>query len=56
MNDHPSPNSTLISGPLKSNNKTVLIIIGIIILCCCCLGFLGSTLAFGEMFLEALSM
>jgi hypothetical protein len=53
MND---PDSTLISQPLKSNNKTVLIIVALVVLCCCCLGFLGSALAFGEMFVEALSL
>ncbi|MDX9991719.1 MAG: hypothetical protein RBS68_06665 [Anaerolineales bacterium] len=54
--NNPSPNSTLIGAPLKSNNKILLIAVGLVVLCCCCLGFLGSTLAFGEMFLEALSM
>jgi hypothetical protein len=47
--------STLIAEPLKSKNKTIMIVVGLVVLCCCCLGFLGSALAFGEMFLEALS-
>ncbi|MCG2784435.1 MAG: hypothetical protein L6461_04970 [Anaerolineae bacterium] len=54
--DNFSSNSTLIAEPLKSNNKILLIVVGVVVLCCCCLGFLGSALAFGEMFIEALSI
>jgi hypothetical protein len=54
--NNPSPDSTLIAEPLKSNNKILLIVIGVVVLCCCCFGFLGSALAFGEMFVEALSI
>jgi hypothetical protein len=41
--------------PPKSNNTLVLVIVGVVILCCCCLGALGTFLAFGDMFMQALS-
>jgi hypothetical protein len=52
----PAPDSTLISQPLKSNNKLLMLVIGILILCCCCFGMAGIGLIALEIFGDALNL
>jgi hypothetical protein len=54
--DNPSHDSTLISQPAKSNNKTVLIIVGIVVACCLCLGLAGTALIILEIMFDVLNL
>jgi hypothetical protein len=54
--NNPSPNSTLISQPLKSNNKTVLIIVGVMVVCCLCFGLAGTALIVLEILTDFLHL
>ncbi|MFO7584371.1 MAG: hypothetical protein R6W69_06545 [Anaerolineales bacterium] len=54
--NNPSPGSTLISQPLKSNNKIVLIIVGIVVVCCLCFGLAGTALIILEILTDFLNL
>jgi hypothetical protein len=54
--NNPSPDSTLITQPLKSNNKTVLILVSIGIVCCLCFGLAGTALIVLEILFDVLNL